>query len=380
MFEKRHILPIFLLYFLTSTAFLLFFGRLFYERERHFIMDEARFELKELRREFQIKLHENGELTAADFAQHNASVLNVRTGEIIKRDFDVDFKLARGLAVDYFHEGSLVAQFRMHSRGRTAEYIAFVKGENLEPKFRSLKLQILLISLGVLAAILLIAYFIVRLSLRPLYEKIEFLDGFLRDTTHEINTPISVILMSAELFKSDPEKYLSNIKTAAATLSNLYEDLVALKFNKTAAAPELVDVSAMIDERIEYFSAALAQKGINLRTDIDECELVTDKFKLRKIIDNLLSNALKYSDEGGNIKINLTPKELSIANSGEGIAAKNLPHIFELYTRFDRRNGGLGVGLNLVKKFCDELGFDISCVSEHGWTEFEVKFNSVSSN
>ena len=67
-------------------------------------------------------------------------------------------------------------------------------------------------------------------------------------------------------------------------------------------------------------------------------------------------------------------RSLCIKNSGAGIARQNLPHIFELYTRFDERNGGFGIGLFIVKKYCDELGLKISCDSNEDWTEFEVKF------
>ena len=130
----------------------------------------------------------------------------------------------------------------------------------------------------------------------------------------------------------------------------------------------------MLDERIEYFSAQLSQKNIDLITDADECEISAPTVKIEKIIDNLLSNAVKYVNDGGRIEIFLSADRLCVANSGEGIAPENLGKIFELYARFDERNGGLGIGLNLVKKFCDELGFKISCESKNGWTKFCVKF------
>ena len=372
MFKKRHILPIFLLYFLTSSAFLVFFGSLFYERERSFIIDESVFELRDIRREIQMKIHESGELTSDDLKDFNAVAINLRTKEVLKKDFEVP----KDMPSRYFDGKNTLAQFKIHARMMKNEYIVFLKSKDLTPKLNAIKLKISLISICVLVVILLIAYFIVRLSLRPLYEKIEFLDGFIRDTTHEINTPLSVILMSIELFKSNPDKYLGNIKTAALTISNLYEDLVALKMNKNGAQEikESVNLSQMLDERIEYFSASLERKNINLSTDIDEVELETSKFKIRKIIDNLLSNAVKYCDENGFVSINLKREFLSVTNSGDGIAKENLPRIFELYTRFDKRNGGFGVGLNLVKKFVGELGFSVSCKSGEGITEFRVYF------
>ena len=185
--------------------------------------------------------------------------------------------------------------------------------------------------------------------------------------------------MIIEIFKSDPAKYLSNIKTAATTIANLYEDLVALRLkNGTKDEKERLDLTRMLSERIEYFSTSIEQKNINLKLDLaNNVSLFTSKFKLRKIIDNLLSNAVKYCNEGGNISINLTPGELNIKNSGKGIAKQNLPHIFELYTRFDEQNGGFGIGLNIVKKFCDELNFKISCQSDERLTSFEVKFSKA---
>ncbi|WP_170000476.1 HAMP domain-containing sensor histidine kinase [Campylobacter sp. RM9328] len=372
MSKNRHILPIFLLYFLTSTAFLAFFGYVFYEREKHFIIDKDSFDMRELRRDLHMKLQFSGELTREDFSEILAFVVNLKTQEIVKDDF----RVKPGTPRRYIEANEAISQFVLHDRMRKNEYFVAIKTTGLGEKLLALKMQILFVSLGILAAILLIAYLIIRLSLRPLYEKIEFLDGFLRDTTHEINTPLSVILMSIELFKNNPEKYLANIKTAAMTLSNLYEDLAMIKFNKTDESVQEVNLADMLKERAEYFGASLNAKGISLSLNTDEFTLTTSKFKIRKIIDNLLSNAVKYCNEGGKIELNLSQNSLNISNTGEGIAKQNLPHIFELYTRFDKRNGGFGVGLNLVKKFCDELGFKINCTSDKDKTQFIVKFKA----
>ncbi|WP_172197831.1 HAMP domain-containing sensor histidine kinase [Campylobacter sp. RM16188] len=370
MFKKRHVLPIFLLYFLTSVAFLVFFGKVFYDREKHFIMDKDAFDFRDFKRELQIKLHNNGELDDDDFDDMKAYVVNLKTGEVIEDDF----KPKQGMARNYMDGEENVVQFRVHDKKGQNEYLVAIKRADVKVKLLALKAQILLVSLGVLAAILLIAYLIIRLSLRPLYAKIEFLDGFIRDTTHEINTPLSVILMSIELFKTDPEKYLGNIKTAAHTISNLYEDLTILRLNKKYEENEEVNLAHIVSERLEFFSLNLKQKGINLTVDIKDVTLVTSKFKVRKIVDNLLSNAVKYSNEGGSVSVKLDKKALIITNSGQGISKENLPHIFDLYTRFDEANGGFGIGLNIVKKFCDELKFKISCKSGNGTTEFKVAF------
>ncbi|WP_299187338.1 HAMP domain-containing sensor histidine kinase [uncultured Campylobacter sp.] len=297
-----------------------------------------------------------------------AYAADLNSSDEIARDFEPKDDAPRV----YMEGVSRIEQFNLTAKDGTEYYVA-IKTEALEGKLAALKLKILAASALVLALILLIAYFIIRLSLRPLYEKIEFLDGFIRDTTHEIKTPLSVILMSIELFDTDAKKYLGNIKAGANTINALFEDLTALSLNKSGSGRE-VNLGELLQSRIEYFGVSAEQKCISLSADLRPVVFCADEFKLRKIIDNLLGNAIKYCDELGCVEVSLRERSLSIKNSGAGIAQQNLPHIFELYTRFDQRNGGFGIGLFIVKKYCDELGLKISYRSEPGETEFRLEF------
>ena len=268
-----------------------------------------------------------------------------------------------------------VVQFYLKNGQGEEEYYVAVKVADPEFAILMLKRKIIFFSFIILLAILIIAYFIIRLSLRPLYRRIDFLNGFIRDTTHEINTPLSVILMSIEMFETDPQKYLNNIKTASKTISTLYEDLTLVKFGgEEDNAVTTFSLSELVRDRLSYFGLNLEQKNINLNAQIAEVQLRSSYKKVRKIIDNLLSNAIKYCDENGDVGVNLTPSALMISNGGAGIAKENLSRIFDLYARFDERNGGFGIGLHIVKTFCDELGFKISCKSKEGLTEFRVEF------
>lgn len=368
MSKMRQILPIFLLYTLTSVLFLALVSSVFYEREKFFIADRDAFAIRDFKHGLEAKLARGGHLNEGDFDAMQAYAADLNSSDEIARDFEPKDDAPR-----VYMEGSgRIEQFNLTARDGTEYYVA-IKTEALEGKLAALKLKILAASALVLALILLIAYFIIRLSLRPLYEKIEFLNGFIRDTTHEIKTPLSVILMSIELFDTEPKKYLGNIKTGANTINALFEDLTALSLNKSGSGRE-VNLGELLQSRIEYFGASAEQKCISLSVDLRPVAFCADEFKLRKIIDNLLGNAIKYCDELGCVEVSLSERSLRIKNSGAGIVRQNLPHIFELYTRFDERNGGFGIGLFIVKKYCDELGLKISCRSEPGETEFRLEF------
>ena len=369
--SERQILPIFLLYFITSAAFLVFFAQMFFEREKYFIFDRDAFVVRDLEQGLQNRLRIAGKINDGDFDDIEAFAINLKTGEEIEDDFEP----RDGMPRRYKDGPSSVVQFYLKNGQGEEEYYVAVKVADPEFAILMLKLKIIFFSFIILLAILIIAYFIIRLSLRPLYRRIDFLNGFIRDTTHEINTPLSVILMSIEMFETDPQKYLNNIKTASKTISTLYEDLTLVKFGgEEDNAVMTFSLSELVRDRLSYFGLNLEQKNINLNAQIAEVQLRSSYKKVRKIIDNLLSNAIKYCDENGDVGVNLTPSALTISNGGAGIAKENLSRIFDLYARFDERNGGFGIGLHIVKTFCDELGFKISCKSKEGLTEFRVEF------
>ena len=369
--SERQILPIFLLYFITSAAFLVFFAQMFFEREKYFIFDRDAFVVRDLEQGLQNRLRIAGKINDGDFDDIEAFAINLKTGEEIEDDFEP----RDGMPRRYKDGLDSVVQFYLKNGQGEEEYYVAVKVADPEFAILMLKLKIIFFSFIILLAILIIAYFIIRLSLRPLYRRIDFLNGFIRDTTHEINTPLSVILMSIEMFETDPQKYLNNIKTASKTISTLYEDLTLVKFGgEDDNAVMTFSLSELVRDRLNYFGLNLEQKNINLNAQIAEVQLRSSYKKVRKIIDNLLSNAIKYCDENGDVGVNLTPSALTISNGGAGIAKENLSRIFELYARFDERNGGFGIGLHIVKTFCDELGFKISCKSGEGLTEFRVEF------
>lgn len=369
--SERQILPIFLLYFITSAAFLVFFAQMFFEREKYFIFDRDAFVVRDLEQGLQNRLRIAGKINDGDFDDIEAFAINLKTGEEIEDDFEP----RDGMPRRYKDGLDSVVQFYLKNGQGEEEYYVAVKVADPEFAILMLKLKIIFFSFIILLAILIIAYFIIRLSLRPLYRRIDFLNGFIRDTTHEINTPLSVILMSIEMFETDPQKYLNNIKTASKTISTLYEDLTLVKFGgEEDNAVMTFSLSELVRDRLSYFGLNLEQKNINLNAQIAEVQLRSSYKKVRKIIDNLLSNAIKYCDENGDIGVNLTPSALMISNGGAGIAKENLSRIFDLYARFDERNGGFGIGLHIVKTFCDELGFKISCKSKEGLTEFRVEF------
>lgn len=369
--SERQILPIFLLYFITSAAFLVFFAQMFFEREKYFIFDRDAFVVRDLEQGLQNRLRIAGKINDGDFDDIEAFAINLKTGEEIEDDFEP----RDGMPRRYKDGLDSVVQFYLKNGQGEEEYYVAVKVADPEFAILMLKLKIIFFSFIILLAILIIAYFIIRLSLRPLYRRIDFLNGFIRDTTHEINTPLSVILMSIEMFETDPQKYLNNIKTASKTISTLYEDLTLVKFGgEEDNAVTTFSLSELVRDRLSYFGLNLEQKNINLNAQIAEVQLRSSYKKVRKIIDNLLSNAIKYCDENGDVGVNLTPSALMISNGGAGIAKENLSRIFDLYVRFDERNGGFGIGLHIVKTFCDELGFKISCKSKEGLTEFRVEF------
>ena len=230
---------------------------------------------------------------------------------------------------------------------------------------------------------LVLGYFLVNLFLKPMKDALLLLDMLIKDTTHELNTPVSTIMTNIELIdkKSIEDQYLlkiiNRIDIGARTISNLYNDLTYLVLNnKIVSNNHDINLKEIIEQRVEYFSILANIKKITISTDLNpDVYLHIDAQKLSKLIDNLLSNAIKYNKMHGSISVHLDSKQLIIKDSGRGIKQEHIDAMFDRYARFDKSVGGFGIGLNIVKMIALEYKFTISIESElDKWTKVTITF------
>lgn len=217
-----------------------------------------------------------------------------------------------------------------------------------------------------------IGYFLLKLFLKPMRDALHLLDTFIKDTTHELNTPVSTIMTNIELIdkKSIKDNYLlkilNRIEIGTKTVSNIYDDLSFLILNnKIVSKNQDINLKQLIEQRVEYFLILANIKKIDIQTELSpEVTLNIDEKKISKLIDNILSNAIKYNKISGSIFITLKDHQLTIKDTGQGIKQENIDLMFDRYARFDNVAGGFGIGLNIVKMICDEYNLDVKITSE----------------
>jgi len=230
---------------------------------------------------------------------------------------------------------------------------------------------------------LVVGYFLLNLFLKPMKDALHLLNTFIKDTTHELNTPVSTIMTNIELIdkeKIEDEhllKSINRIDIGAKTISNIYDDLTFLILNnKIISNNQEINLKELIEQRVEYFSTLASIKKIKIITNLKPNVMLTiDKKKASKLIDNILSNAIKYNKIKGSIHIKLDANRLRIKDTGKGIKEENISLILERYARFDKVVGGFGIGLNIVKMICIEYNLTIDIKSElDNWTEVSISW------
>ena len=219
---------------------------------------------------------------------------------------------------------------------------------------------------------MLFGFYLAKLFVRPMRDSIVLLDRFIKDTTHELNTPLSAILANVEMMDTTvmTEKNkikLNRINIAAKTVSTLYKGLTYLTLEKDKEAKlQMIDLKSLLEMRIEYFSILAQSKKLNYVLDVKKVASYMDKEKFTRLVDNLISNAIKYNKRNGTIGIELNEGELIIWDTGIGIEESQIPLIFDRYTRFNKSEGGFGIGLNIVKKIVDDCGITLEVHSVLG--------------
>lgn len=253
-----------------------------------------------------------------------------------------------------------------------------LKEYDLMQSFQDLRLRIigyLILSFLLMGAV---GYFLGRLFLRPVREQIESLDNFISDTTHELNTPISAILMTIQSLKGIETKKLKRLEASAKRLSVMYSSLTYRLEGKIELS-EYLDFASVIEERVEYVKELIESKRLNVTLMLDPTEVFMPKTSASRLIDNLLSNAIKYSDVGDDIMITLQDHVLKVKDTGIGIEKSVQDDIFQRYYRANEERGGFGIGLNIVLSVCKQYKIKLDLESKKGeGSTFILTFSKVS--
>ena len=370
--EKKTLRSFFLLYLFFTIVLSIFMATYYYNTQKNLMLKDRRIDFSK---------YANSEIKKLKYLQENFN----KVPRIYPRDkrfksaiydsvYVKIFSLLDTNKVDlnediYLQNGSIFYIKELESYYLGAKYVVIeVKDDGL---WRKEVYNNLLIYGGiVLFALLLMGYFLLYLLLKPMREAIALLDRFIKDTTHELNTPISTILSNIELsdrgnIDEKLQKRLNRIKIGAKTISNLYQDLLFLTLSdKIESKKEDVDLKELFTERIDYFSLFFDSKKITLKQSLkDKVSLHVDKNRLTKLIDNLFSNAIKYNKIKGKIEVILEDKYFYIKDSGRGIQKDKLEQIFKRYERADKSVGGFGIGLSIVSKIAHEEGLKVEISS-----------------
>ena len=185
---------------------------------------------------------------------------------------------------------------------------------------------------------------------------------FTANVSHELKTPLQSIIGSAELLETglvkeeDKGKFIGNIRKEATRLVSLINDIIRLSQldEKGEIATESVEIMSVANEVVEVLSTAAAKKNITLTIDGEPCKITGVRRYIYEIIYNLCDNAIRYNVEDGKVTIKITDQaEISVSDTGIGIAPEQQSRIFERFYRVDKSHsketGGTGLGLSIVK-------------------------------
>lgn len=240
-----------------------------------------------------------------------------------------------------------------------------IKDRSLKEKIDDLEIRIISIFLIIYFFIAIIGFYLAQLFLKPIRDEREKLNNFIKDTTHELNTPISAILMSSES-KNPTEKQIERIKISAKRVSEIYNDLtyLFLEDKETIKNIQNYNLKDLIDEQLQYLELIASKKRIIINKDIKNYFYKIDKDDFIRIFNNLISNAIKYNKISGQIDIILKDNQLKVIDNGIGISKEKIKDIYNRYYRATNEQGGFGIGLNIVNHLCTKYKIKIEVESK----------------
>lgn len=248
--------------------------------------------------------------------------------------------------------------------------------------WRSLAATLAVVEVAALAVFFVISLFFSRWALRPVARAWTQQRRFVADASHDLKTPLTVILANTSIALEHPERsvasqsqWLESTQHEAEAMQSLVGDLLALaKMDEEEAAAqsgaarpafEEVDLSDVIEGEVLQFESVAFERGVKLESQVEPgIELRGNEQRLRRLAGTLIDNACKYVDDGGAVNVSLSragkQAKLEVRNTGAPISPEDLPHVFDRFYRADKARtggaGGHGLGLAIARAIAEEHG------------------------
>jgi len=207
---------------------------------------------------------------------------------------------------------------------------------------------------------------------------------FLRYTVHETNTPLSVILTSIELYVMNhpKDRQLSKIEAAVKNIFSIYDDLSYLVKKDQIEYPKIViNLENYLRSRIDFFDEVAQHSLIKFdySPDAKDLHIYFNETKLQRIIDNTITNAIKYTlpNEEVHVRLEQVGTYLEFSMGSKSKIIKNTDRVFDEYYKEEASSDGFGIGLGLVRTICDEEDVMISVSSDDNQTVFRYRFKMM---
>jgi signal transduction histidine kinase len=252
------------------------------------------------------------------------------------------------------------------------------------------------LTIVILAMFFFISRYFANRAIKPMKEAWEKQNRFITDASHELKTPLSVINANCGVLYADKDetvgsqlKWVDSIMRATDRMTGFVSSmlsLLSLEDTQIRLQRYPFDLSGALSDAAGEIEAPSVEKKLTVYREIDPDVMVeSDSEHVNKILSILLDNAVKYTDCGGEITVSLVKGNRSIIctvrNSGEGIPAEELTHLFDRFYRGDparsSENSGYGLGLSIAKAIANQLGAELTVDSVSGmFTEFKLTFTT----
>ena len=377
--EKRSFYSFLGLYVVSSFLFLTLIGYWYYTAQKHALENEMVYKLQHI----------------TDVTSGKIIMAHMQGTKLTNTPVPKGVMLAWVDTQDKVVKGRLVSDVASLKEGymRKNGYDIFVSDaprEHLNIKYvvaqsntltsalERLKMTVLTAMVAIAVLLAIIAWMLSKLFMKPVRQRVEQIEHFINDVTHELKTPITALTMATNQAikqKNCTQKTLKNISISTKQLYDIYSSLTYLNFSDKREEGEVLDVADILQKSILYYEPLCESKRIRVEVVQENHMFTIPEAQLKLLFGNLIGNAIKYSSANSTLMLSLKEGLFTIKDEGIGIDEVAQKEIFEKFKRGTSYSGGFGVGLSIVKSICDSYGIGLSfdSVVDKG-TEFRLDF------